>query len=191
MDPLQRATHTGVGGYGHTPFDARQDHGYGRLGPPSFRGGDVEGPSLFPYAARSSTLRDLYPELFGGQREAGDEQSADAIDPDMSGKFAAKMGTQRADVDHYAIRMNKRDRSSFVGARLSLAWHEREGITLAEAFINPSARDNPLSPRVSGTKNGWAAPPVDGEQWVDDDPAWTLEDIAASAEENDELERFR
>ncbi len=188
--PLQRATHTGVGGYGHTPFDARTAHGYGRLGPPSFRGGDTQSQSLYPYAQRSSMLRDLYPELFGGERQEGDEEAYDAISPDDTAEFAAKMNTQHADVDHHSVRMNKRDKSSFVGPRLSLAWHQRMGITLAEAFYNPSARDNPNSPRLPGTKHGFSSPPVDGEQWVDDDPAWTLEDIAVAAEENDELEKF-
>lgn len=172
---LRELSKSGFPGIGMGNYDARTDHGYGRLGDPGPRGQHAVGPSMYPYAEDSLMLADLYPELAAGN-EPDEDDSA------LAAKFAAKTGTARADIDHQAVKQNVRDRGSFVGPRLNLAWHIRVGMTLTEAFFNPDARDDAMSPRVSGTKHGWASPPIGGN-WNDDENVWTLEDLADKEDE--------
>lgn len=177
---MKRLKEVGVS-YGHTPFDARIGHGYGRLDPkPSFLSQQQKYQNLYPYAEDSLLLQDLYPEIFD------DIEGNEYVDDKFIDKFSSKMNMNRADIDHHAIRMNVRDRESFVSSRFQLAWHIRDGISLKETFFNPSGKSNPNAPRVSGTTRGWAAPPV-GLEWDDDDLSYSLKDIADNAEENDEI----
>ena len=163
--------------YGHTPFDSRTDLGYGRLSQkPGPNSQTVQASSLYPYAEDSTLLSDL------------EDEPVDDDDVEFANKFSNKLGLGKSDSDHMAIKMNVRDKNTFISPRLALAsWKIFVGDVINER-IYTTAVSRWQSPRVSGSTRGWSSPPR-GEQWDDYENEWRFEDIVNDDEDDEYLSR--
>ena len=162
------------------PYDLA-GHGYGHTGKAKNIGQHMQSVGTFPYRDPGNRLRDVYPELFGDGD--GDEEEGASLEDDQIDAFASRLGLSHTVSDQLGQGMNVRDRSSFVGAgsRLTLAAYDPRlavgGSLSLERIFNPSARDNPLGPRYSGTTRGWSGAPQAVPEDENDEPMLTHDAI--------------